>query len=284
MRKCTTGATAKAEADPKKSLAEDANATQARNKAACNNKKLFFSEPDLNCLRKMKTIICNEYFMLSLTFGVFFAAKVAQRRLGWVLLNPILVAVAVIIAFLLAMDIPYNTYHEGAKMIEFWLKPAVVALGVPLYMQLSSIKRQLLPILASQTMGCVAGIVSVVAIAKVSGASDTVVMSLASKSVTTPIAMEVTQVLGGIPSLTAAIVVITGLIGAIVGFKTLAVGHVNNPMALGLSMGAASHALGTSAAMERDQFVGAYASLGLTLNGILTALLTPTVIDLIDMC
>ena len=227
----------------------------------------------------MKTILCNEYFMLALTFGVYYAAKSIQRRLGWVLFNPM--AIAIIIIFLLSMDIPYETYNEGAKMIAFWLKPAVVALGVPLYLQLSSIKSQFLPILASQTVGCIVGIVSVVVIAKVFGASDAVVLSLASKSVTTPIAMEVTQVLGGIPSLTAAIVVITGLIGAIIGFKTLSIGHVNNPMALGLSMGAASHAIGTSAAMERDQFVGAYASLGLTLNGILTALLTPTVIELI---
>ena len=230
----------------------------------------------------IKDIISSEYFMLALTFGVFYAAKTLHRRLGWVLFNPILIASAIIIVFLLAMDIPYETYHEGAKLIEFWLKPAVVALGVPLYLQLSSIKRQFLPILASQTMGCVAGIVSVVVIAKMLGASNAVIMSLASKSVTTPIAMEVTQALGGIPSLTAAIVVITGLIGAIIGFKTLSVGHVYNPMALGLSMGAASHALGTSAAMDRDQFMGAYASLGLTLNGILTALLTPTVIDIIN--
>ena len=230
----------------------------------------------------MRTIITNEYFMLALTFGVFYAAKTIQRRLGWPLFHPILIAIAIIILFLLVMDIPYEKYHEGAKMIEFWLKPAVVALGVPLYLQLSSIKRQFLPILASQLMGCIAGIVSVVVISKLLGASDVVIMSLASKSVTTPIAMEVTQVLGGIPSLTAAIVVITGLIGAIIGFKTLSVSHVNNPMALGLSMGAASHALGTSAAMDRDQFVGAYASLGLTLNGIFTALLTPTVIDIIN--
>ena len=229
----------------------------------------------------MKTIISNEYFMLALTFGVFYAAKSIQRRLGWILFNPILVAIAIIIVFLLVADIPFETYHEGAKMIEFWLKPAVVALGVPLYLQLSSIKRQFLPILASQMMGCIAGIVSVVVIAKLFGASDAVIMSLASKSVTTPIAMEVTQVLGGIPSLTAAIVVITGLIGAVIGFKTLSVGHVRNPMARGLSMGAASHALGTSAAMDRDQFVGAYASLGLTINGILTALFTPAIIDLI---
>ena len=230
----------------------------------------------------MRTIITNEYFMLALTFGVFYAAKTIQRRLGWVLFNPILIAIAIIIFFLLVIDIPYEKYHEGAKMIEFWLKPAVVALGVPLYLQLSSIKQQFLPILASQLMGCIAGIVSVVVISKLLGASDVVIMSLASKSVTTPIAMEVTQVLGGIPSLTAAIVVITGLIGAIIGFKTLSVSHVNNPMALGLSMGAASHALGTSAAMDRDQFVGAYASLGLTLNGIFTALLTPTIIDIIN--
>ena len=219
--------------------------------------------------------------MLALTFGVFYAAKSIQRRLGWILFNPILVAIAIIIVFLLVADIPFETYHEGAKMIEFWLKPAVVALGVPLYLQLSSIKRQFMPILASQMMGCIAGIVSVVVISKLFGASDAVIMSLASKSVTTPIAMEVTQVLGGIPSLTAAIVVITGLIGAVIGFKTLSVGHVRNPMALGLSMGAASHALGTSAAMDRDQFVGAYASLGLTINGILTALFTPAIIDLI---
>ena len=219
--------------------------------------------------------------MLALTFGVFYAAKSIQRRLGWILFNPILVAIAIIIVFLLVADIPFETYHEGAKMIEFWLKPAVVALGVPLYLQLSSIKRQFLPILASQMMGCIAGIVSVVVIAKLFGASDADIMSLASKSVTTPIAMEVTQVLGGIPSLTAAIVVITGLIGAVIGFKTLSVGQVRYPMALGLSMGAASHALGTSAAMDRDQFVGAYASLGLTINGILTALFTPAIIDLI---
>ena len=229
----------------------------------------------------MKTIISNEYFMLALTFGVFYAAKSIQRRLGWILFNPILVAIAIIIVFLLVADIPFETYHEGAKMIEFWLKPAVVALGVPLYLQLSSIKRQFLSILASQMMGCIAGIVRVVVISKLFGASDAVIMSLASKSVTTPIAMEVTQVLGGIPSLTAAIVVITGLIGAVIGFKTLSVGHVRNPMARGLSMGAASHALGTSAAMDRDQFVGAYASLGLTINGILTALFTPAIIDLI---
>ncbi len=226
----------------------------------------------------IRDLITNQYFLLALTFGVYQGAKLLQRKTRLILLNPILVAIALIILFLSAFDISYDSYHESAKLIDFWLKPAVVALGVPLYLQLSQIKKQFVPILASQMVGCLVGIVSVVITARLLGASHVVVVSLASKSVTTPIAMEVTQTLGGIPSLTAAIVVITGLIGAVVGFKIMSVGHVNNPMARGLSMGAASHALGTSVAMDRDEFVGAYASLGLTLNGILTALLTPTVV------
>lgn len=229
----------------------------------------------------MTALFTNQYFLLALTFGIYAGARLLQKRTGWILINPILVSIALIILFLIGFNIPYETYQESGKMIEFWLKPAVVALGVPLYLQLSQIKKQLVPILISQMVGCVVGIISVVITAQLLGASHVVVISLAAKSVTTPIAMEVTQAVGGIPSLTAAIVVITGLIGAVTGFKVMTVGRVNNPMARGLSLGAASHALGTSAAMERDPFVGAYASLGLTLNGILTALLTPSVLELV---
>ncbi|MCI5757014.1 MAG: LrgB family protein [Bacteroidales bacterium] len=230
----------------------------------------------------MRDFLTNQYVLLTLTFGAFFGAKLLQKRTGWILLNPILLAIAAIIAFLMLCDIPYETYQQSAGLIDFWLKPAVVALGVPLYLQLSSIRKQLIPILMSQFIGCVVGIVSVVLTAKLLGATPMVVVSLASKSVTTPIAMEVTQAVGGIPSLTAAIVVITGLLGAVAGFQVMNASHIKAPTARGLSMGAASHALGTSAAMEHDAFVGAYASLGLTLNGILTALLTPTVIDVIN--
>ena len=226
----------------------------------------------------IKDILTNQYFLLALTFGIYQWCKMLQRKTGSILLNPILLAIGLIILFLTACHIPYDTYHESAKLIDFWLKPAVVALGVPLYLQLSQIKKEIVPILASQMMGCMVGIVSVVVTARLLGASDAVVASLASKSVTTPIAMEVSQALGGIPSLTAAIVVITGLIGGVAGFKIMSVGHIHNPAAKGLSIGAASHAVGTSVAMERDEFVGAYASLGLTLNGIFTALLTPTVV------
>ena len=226
--------------------------------------------------------LSNDYFLLTLTFGVYFLAKLVRKLLRLPLFNPILVSIAFLIIFLRVADVDYEEYRVSGAKIDFWLKPAVVALGVPLYLQLSQIKKQIVPILASQMMGCVVGIISVVVTARMLGASREVVASLASKSVTTPIAMEVTQALGGIPSLTAAIVVITGLIGGVVGFKLMAVGHIYNPMAKGLSMGAASHAVGTSVAMERDEFVGAYASLGLTLNGILTAILTPTIVELMS--
>ena len=191
--------------------------------------------------------INNPYFLLALTFIVYALAQIIQVRSHSSLFNPILITIAIIIIFLLANDIPFETYRQSGVYIDFWLKPAVVALGVPLYKQLSSIRKQLLPIL----------------------------LSLAAKSVTTPIAMEVTETLGGIPSLTAAVVVAVGIIGGMTGFSVMHITHVNSPIAQGLSLGAAAHAVGTSRAITVSDRYGAFASLGLTLNGIFTAMLTP---------
>lgn len=223
--------------------------------------------------------LSNEFFLIAVTFGVFFLAKWLQRRTGLMLLNPILLTIAVLIVFLKSAGISYETYNEGGHLIEFWLRPAVVALGVPLYLQLETIRKQILPIVMSQLAGCVVGVVSVVLVAKALGASQEIVCSLAPKSVTTPIAMEVARAVGGIPSLTAAVVVCVGLLGGILGFKAMRLTHIASPMAQGLSMGAAAHAVGTSAAAELSRKYGAFASLGLTLNGILTALLTPTLLE-----
>ena len=227
--------------------------------------------------------LINEYLLLALTFGVFAMFKGLQKKTGWVLLNPILFTIAALILFLKLSGISYETYNEAGELIAFWLKPAVVALGVPLYLQLEMIKKQWLPILLSQLVGCLVGVISVVLIAKGLGASPDVICSLAPKSVTTPIAMEVSNATGGIPSLTAAVVVMVGLFGAVFGFKVLDMGRVKSPIAQGLSMGTASHAIGTSAAMELSRKYGAYASLGLTFNGILTAILAPMVLRLMGV-
>lgn len=225
----------------------------------------------------------NEFFLLAITFGIFFFAKLLQKKTGVMLLNPILLTIAILILFLKMTNISYETYNKGGHLIEFWLKPAVVALGVPLYLQLETIKKQLLPILLSQLAGCIVGVVSVVLIAKWMGAPNEIILSLAPKSVTTPIAMEVTKTIGGIPSLTAAVVVCVGLLGAILGIKILKLSRIDSPMAQGLSLGTAAHAVGTSTAMDISSKYGAFASLGLTLNGIFTALLTPTILRLLGL-
>lgn len=226
-------------------------------------------------------IMSNPIILLAITFGIYYVARQIQKWTGWVVLNPILITIAALIALLQLTGISYETYEQGGQYIEFWLKPAIVALGVPLYQNLGQIRRHLLPILMSQLVGCLVGLVSVTLIASALGASHEVIVSLAPKSVTTPIAMEVCKTSGGIPSLTAAIVVIVGLFGAIFGFKILEVWHVRNPFSQGISMGTAAHAVGTSRAMEKGETYGAYSSLGLILNGVLTALLTPFVLKLL---
>ena len=106
----------------------------------------------------------NNFFLLAITFGIFFFAKLLQKKTGLVLLNPILLTIALLIIFLKMTNISYETYNKGGHLIEFWLRPAVVALGVPLYLQLEMIKKQLLPILLSQLAGCIVGVISVVLI------------------------------------------------------------------------------------------------------------------------
>lgn len=225
--------------------------------------------------------LTNKIFLIAITFVSYLGALRLQRIIGLRLFNPILISIAAIIIFLTICDIDFKTYQEGGDYIDFWLKPAVVALGLPLYRQLSTIRKQLVPLLISELAGCVAGIVSVVIIAKLLGASHEVIMSLAPKAVTTPIAMEISSAVGGIPSLTAAVVVSTGIFGGIAGFKIVKMSRIKSPIAQGLSIGTASHAVGTSAAMERSERYGAFSSLGLTLNGLLTALLSPFILHLI---
>ena len=114
----------------------------------------------------------NEFFLIALTFSVYFFGKLLRKWTGWVLMNPILVTICILIAFLKLTGVSYETYQEGGHLIEFWLRPAVVALGVPLYLQLSKIKQQFWQILFSEFAGCVVGLVSVVLIARGMGASD----------------------------------------------------------------------------------------------------------------
>ena len=229
----------------------------------------------------MREIASSELFMLALTLVFYIIAVRIQHATRMRLFNPILLGIVAMIAFLKLTGISYETYMTGGRYVDFWLKPAVVALGVPLYRQLSAIRKQLLPLLLSELAGCVAGLISVVLIARGLGATQEVVLSLAPKAVTAPIALEISEAIGGIPSLTTAVVVCTGIFGGMAGFRILDMTHVHSPIAEGLSMGTAAHAVGTAAAMERGDRYGAYSSLGLTLNGLLTAMFAPAILSLL---
>ena len=223
----------------------------------------------------MKQFLESEVFVLSFTLFIYFLAQQLQNKLKLILLNPILVSSAIIILFLSVFNIDYTIYHQNVRIIEFFLKPAVVAMGVPLYQQLERIRKQTVIIFVSQLAGCISGVLSVVIIAKLMGASKEIICSVAPKSVTVPIAMEISRITGGIPSLTAAVVVIVGMFGAIFGYTILKIAKITNPISQSIAMGTAAHGIGTSRSMSISPNYGVYSSLGLILNGILTSALTP---------
>ncbi|MDE7181197.1 MAG: LrgB family protein [Muribaculaceae bacterium] len=211
--------------------------------------------------------------LISLTFLVYWGAGWLQKKTRQTWMSPMLLTIIVLIAYLRLTGISYEKYYESGHLIEFWLKPAIVALGLPLYNELKHIRSQFLTLFITEFVGCVVGIVSVVAIAKWLGASPAVICSLAPKSVSTPIAIEISKQIGGIPALTSAIVVVVGIIGAVLGLKVMDVCRVGRPVSRSLSMGTAAHVMGTNRISIVSERYGAYATLGLILNGILTAFL-----------
>ncbi len=226
----------------------------------------------------MESLIENPVFFIALTLGAYYIGLLIQKKTKWVLMNPILIAMLLIIGFLVGFKIDYNIYHENSKMIDFMLQPAIVCLAIPLYYQLKRIKQQAVVILVSSVAGSIAGVLSVFFIAWAMGAPREIIMSLVPKSVTTPIAMDVSNVIGGIPSLTACIVMFTGIFGAVFGYMIMHFLRVRNPIAQGFSLGMAAHVVGTSRSMDISANYGAFSTVGLIINGICTALLAPYIL------
>ncbi len=226
----------------------------------------------------MNTIINNPVFYITITAAAYFAGQKIQQKTKWVIMNPILIAMLLIIGFLLVFHIDYEVYHQNSKMIDFLLQPAIVCLAIPLYRQIERIKQQAFVIIISSVLGSVTGVLSIVLIAWLMGAPRDIILSLAPKSVTTPIAMDVSRVIGGIPSLTACVVMFAGIFGAIFGYIIMHLIRVRNPIAQGFSIGMASHVVGTSRSLEISENFGAFSTLGLIINGICTAILAPYIL------
>ncbi|MDD3107679.1 MAG: LrgB family protein [Alistipes sp.] len=223
----------------------------------------------------METLLNSQLFLLTLTLGVYLAAVVLRQRFPCALLHPVLVSMAVLIGFLKLTGVDYECYREKTQVIDFLLGLSVVALGYVLHDQIRNIRGNVISIVVSIFVGSVVGILSVVWIARWLGAAPAIVASLEPKSVTTPIALAVSESSGGIPALTSIAVIVVGVFGGIVGPWVLRRIGVESRIAQGLAMGAAAHALGTARAMELGAVEGAISGLAIGLMGVTTAVLIP---------
>lgn len=219
---------------------------------------------------------------LTLTVAIYWlASKVAQRLGAPPVANPVLMAIVALVGLLLLTGTPYETYFAGAQFVHFMLGPATVALAVPLYLASDKLRRVLVPALVALLVGSATGIGSAVLLARLLGVSELVTLSLAPKSITTPIAMGISAQIGGLPSLTAVLVILTGMVGAIVGNDSLNLLRVRDQSVRGFAMGLAAHGLGTARALQLNAEARAFAGLAMGLNGAMTALLVPILIPLL---
>jgi len=228
-------------------------------------------------METVRELFNSQAFVLAFVLGTYTFSLWLFRKTKISLLHPLLTSILLIIVVLQIFDIEYQTFEKGSEMVDFMLGPTVVALGVTLYDQVTHIKGNLLSILTSIIVGAVVGIASVTAILYAMGANEALIATLQPKSVTTPIAMSISEKFGGFPSLTAVIVVAVGIFGGIVGPFVLDKLGITSKIARGLALGASAHGMGTARAMELGAIEGAISGLAIGLMGAATALLVPLI-------
>lgn len=231
-----------------------------------------------------ETIVNSTLFGLGLTVIVYAFSEYLVARLCLKLVPPFLIAAVTIILLLLyTPGLSYEQYAKGAEFINFLLGPATIALAFPLYKNRKTIKQALVPILGGVTLASIVAIIVVYACGKLTGASEAILVSMVPKSVTTPIAIEVSKTLGGIPALTTAAVIVTGMLGATMNHKLLALFGIKNDVAAGLAIGASSHGLGTSACATVSHVQLALGGVAIALTGIATSILAPILLPILKL-
>jgi predicted murein hydrolase (TIGR00659 family) len=216
---------------------------------------------------------------LTATLSAYVVADWISQRLGrHPVANPVLLAVVLLVLVLRGTGTEFAVYFEGAQFVHFMLGPATVALAVPLIAEAGRVRRLLVPMMAGLVAGSVTAIVTAIGIAWALGASPPTIASLAPKSATTPIAMGIAEAIGGIPTLTAVLVILTGIIGAIAVTPLMNVLGLRDYAARGFAAGVASHGIGTARAFQVNELAGTFAGLGLALNGLVTAILAPVLV------
>ena len=214
----------------------------------------------------------------SLFFGVVVSVLAYQAGL-WIkrkwklaVFNPLLISIFLVIAVLLIFDVDYERYNEGAKYLSYLLTPATVCLAIPLYEQLEQLKKNAKAIAAGILSGVLSSLVSVLALAAAFGLSHEEYVTLLPKSITTAIGMGVSEELGGIVTITVAVIIVTGVLGNIIAELVCTIFRIHEPVAKGIAIGSASHAIGTAKAMEMGEVEGAMSSLSIAVSGLLTVI------------
>ncbi len=217
---------------------------------------------------------------LTVTLAAYVVAQWIYERAGLnPLLNPVAIAVVLLAALLTATGTEYQTYFEGAQFVHFLLGPATIALAVPLYKNFGKVRAVVVPMLVALVAGAVTAVVTALGVAALFGASFETLASLAPKSVTTPIAMGISEQIGGLPSLTAVLVILTGILGAMLATPILNLLGITDWKARGFAAGVAAHGIGTARAFHVSEVAGTFAGIAMGLNGLLTAFIVPLLID-----
>ena len=215
------------------------------------------------------------------------AYSIAHRVYIWAnhspLLNPVITSIVALITFLMLTDTSYEAYFEGGQFVHFLLGPATVALAIPLYQQFSKLKKIWLPVTVALLSGVTIAALSSVYIARLFGASLQTQLSLAPKSVTAPVAMGISEKIGGLPSLTAVLVVVTGILGAVFGTKILSLLGIKDDSIKGIAMGVTAHGIGTARAFQVSPEMGAFSGLAMALSAFATAVILPWLIAVLDL-
>ncbi len=226
----------------------------------------------------MNPITDSPLFGILLSLGAFEVGVAISKKWKYSFLNPLLIANILIVGFLLATGISLESYNVGGNYISALLSPATVVLAVPLYRQILKLKRFWKPILAGILAGSLASMACVVSVSRAIGLSSTITLSLLPKSITIPMGAVVSEQIGGIPSVTIISIVITGITGAVAAPAVCKFCRIRHKVAQGIAIGTASHALGTTKAMEMGEIQGAMSSLSIGVAGLFTAIIAPIIV------
>ena len=219
----------------------------------------------------MKELISEAlFFGPALSLLAYEAGLIVKRKFKLAILNPLLIATTIIIGVLAVAGIEYEKYNESAKYISYFLTPATVALAVPLYEQLSLLKKHFAAVMSGIIAGVMASMISILLLSKLFGLTHEQYVTLLPKSITTAIGMGVSEEMGGIVTITVAVIIITGIVGGITAEFVYMIFRITEPVAKGLALGTSAHAMGTSKAMEMGDVEGAMSSLAIAVAGLLT--------------